>query len=128
MAELPFNKGTQVYKIFEILSDGNWHCGKHELPGTQPAKPIQFIRQNGYEVENSRIHCSVCGYPTVHRRLVSTSPTRVSIVRSALPESLKRRAKALYKNVEAITQREYQSAELEVDHRFPQYGGQVQKA
>jgi hypothetical protein len=37
-----------------------------------------------------------------------------------LPEALKRRVKTLYRNVEAITQRKHQPAELEVDHRFPQ--------
>ena len=51
MGDIPFNKGTQIYQTFQILSDGEWHCGKHELPGTQPANPIQIIRQNGYEVD-----------------------------------------------------------------------------
>ncbi len=120
MADIPFNEGTQIYQTFQILSDGEWHCGKHELPGTQPAKPIQIIRQNGYEVENGSFFCQTCGYKTVHRRLVSTIPTGDVIVRSTLPERLKRRVKRLYNNIEAVTQRKNQSAQLEVDHRFPQ--------
>jgi hypothetical protein len=120
MSDLPFNQGTQIYRIFQLLSDGDWHCGKHELPGTQPAKAIQIIRQNGYEIENKKTLCPVCGYKTVHRRLISITPSNRSVIRSSLPESLKRRIKAVFKCVEAVSQREYQPVELEVDHRFPQ--------
>lgn len=78
-------------------------------------------KANGYEIENKTIPCSICKDKTAHRRLVSTTPTNASFVRSALPESLKGRVKEVYKNnVEAITQRTYQPAELEVDHRFAQ--------
>ncbi|MCY7390517.1 MAG: hypothetical protein LH647_03155, partial [Leptolyngbyaceae cyanobacterium CAN_BIN12] len=120
MEELPFNEGTKIHRVFMLLADGGWHCGKHDLPGTQPAKAIQIIRQNGYEVENKTILCSVCDDKTVHRRLVSTEPSNQNIVRSALSNVLKKRVKAVYKNVEAITQRTHEAAELEVDHRFPQ--------
>ena len=120
MQDLPFREGTRIYEIFQILSDEQWHCGKHELPGTQPAKAIQIIRQNGYEIENQTVFCSVCGYRTVHRRLVSIQPTQAAFVRSQFPERLRRRIKRVYGNVEAVTQRTYQPAQLEVDHRFPQ--------
>ena len=120
MEDIPFNEGTQIYQIFQILSDGQWHCGKHELPGTQPAKPIQIIKQNGYEVEMDRFLCQTCGYKTVHRKLVSTTPTGDVVIRSALPGKLRRRVKELYNNTEAITQRTDHSEPLEIDHRFPQ--------
>lgn len=120
MAELPFSKGSKLRQTFQVLADCDWHCGKHELPGTQPAKAIQIIRQNGYEVENRTQHCSSCKERTVHRRLVSASPSLNSVARSILPEKLKRRVKALYKNIEAITQRADEPNQLEVDHRFPQ--------
>ena len=120
MEKSPFNEGTKIHRIFLLLADGGWHCGKHELPGTQPAKAIQIIRQNGYDVENKTIFCPNCDDKTVHRRLVSTEPQSKNIIRSALPEALKKRVKAVYKNVEAITKRTHQPAELEVDHRFPQ--------
>ncbi len=118
MGDIPFNEGTHLYKTFEILSDLKWHCGKHELPGTQPAKLIQNIRQKGYEV--GRFFCQTCGDKIEHRRLVSTTPTGDVVVRSALPERLKRRVKQLYNNTEAVTQRTDQSEPLEIDHRFPQ--------
>lgn len=120
MDGIPFKEGTKIFRVFQTLSDGDWHCGKCELPGTQPAKTIQTIRQNGYEIENETILCSICKDKTVHRRLVSTTPTNVSFVRSALPDSLKKRVKEVYKNVEAVTQQTLQPAQLEVDHRFAQ--------
>lgn len=89
MADLPFKEGTKIFLVFQTLSDGNWHCGKHELPGTQPAKAIQVIRQNGYEIENKTILCPSCNDKTVHRRLVSITPKNVSFVRSKLSEALK---------------------------------------
>ena len=52
MVKHPFKEGTKLAKNFMILSDGKWHCGKHELPGTQPAKAIQIIRQHGFQIEN----------------------------------------------------------------------------
>jgi hypothetical protein len=120
MDGIPFKEGTKIFRVFQTLADGDWHRGKCELPGTQPAKAIQIIRQNGYEIENETVLCSICKDKTVHRRLVSTTPTNVSFVRSALPESLKKRVKEVYKNVEAITQQTLQPARLEVDHRFAQ--------
>jgi len=118
--ELPFNEGTKLRRIFVILSDQQWHCGKHELPGTQPAKAIQIIRHNGFEVENKTMQCTVCGEKTVHRRLKSTEPTRSSIVRIPLPDKLRKRILQAFNNTEAITQRELLPTQLEVDHRFPQ--------
>ena len=117
---LPFKEGTKLYRVFIILSDQQWHCGKHELPGTQPAKAIQIIRQNGFEVENKTIYCSTCSDKTVHRRLISTEPANVSFVRLPIPEMLRKRILKLFNNTEAITLRELLPNQLEVDHRFPQ--------
>ena len=47
--DYPFKEGTKIHRIFTILLDQEWHCGKHELPGTQPAKAIQIIRQHGFD-------------------------------------------------------------------------------
>ncbi|MBA7472973.1 hypothetical protein ES707_08305 [subsurface metagenome] len=120
MVKHPFNEGTKLDQIFTILSDGEWHCGKHELPGTQPAKAIQIIRQHGFQIENSTLYCYVCEYKTVHRRLVSVEPVTPSFVRLQLPSGLRGRILAYYRNVEAITLRQMLPSQLEVDHRFPQ--------
>jgi len=120
MTKHPFRKGTKLARVFTILSDGEWHCGKHELPGTQPAKAIQVIRQHGFEIKNRTIYCATCKDKTVHRKLVATEPTTSSIVRQYFPAKLRKRILKHYDNVEAITQRKMVSNQLEVDHRFPQ--------
>jgi hypothetical protein len=120
MTTHPFNEGTKLAQVFTILSDGQWHCGKHELPGTQPAKAIQIIRQHGFEIENKTIYCATCKDKTVHRRLVSIEPTKQSFARQQFPEQLRKRILQHYNNIEAITLREMIPNELEVDHRFPQ--------
>ncbi len=116
----PFKPGTKQARLFEILSDLEWHCGKHELPGTQPAKAIQILRQHGYVVENQTQYCDTCSERTVHRKLLSTDTSNVSKIRMQFPEQLRRRVLRLYNNVEAITFRELRPEQLEVDHRFPQ--------
>lgn len=44
----PLNEGTKLAQIFTILSEGQWHCGKHEPLDTQPTKAIQIIRQQNW--------------------------------------------------------------------------------
>lgn len=120
MTKHPFNEGTKLAKIFTILSDGNWHWGKHELPGTQPAKVIQIIRQHGFQIKNETRYCSVCKDRTVHRRLLSTVPATPSFVRIQIPAKLRQRILKYYNYTEAITLRQMLPTQLEVDHRFPQ--------
>jgi hypothetical protein len=120
MAKHPFNEGTQLAQIFTLLSDGEWHCGKHELPGTQPAKPIQIIRQHGFDIINKTIYCNVCKNKTVHRKLTSTKPIKDSFVRIQISPKIRTRVLKLYNNKESITMREMVPNLLEVDHRFPQ--------
>ena len=118
--KIPFKKETKIYQTFVILSDLKWHCARHELPGTQPAKAIQIIRQNGFKIENKTIYCKQCKEKTVHRRMVSLEKERI-FTRSKLPEKLKKRIKEYYKNIDAVTLRsDFPSNMLEVDHRFPQ--------
>ena len=120
MTNHPFKEGTKLEKAFTIMSDGEWHCGKHELPGTQPAKAIQIIRQHGFEIKNKTIYCGVCKDKTVHRQLISTEPTKPSFVRQQFPAKLRKRILKHYDNIEAISLREMVPNQLEVDHRFPQ--------
>jgi len=120
MVKHPFNEGTKLAKVFTILADGDWHCGKHELPGTQPAKAIQIIRQHGFAVENKSIYCDVCGYKTVHRKLISIEPIKPSFIRQQAASGLRKRVLKHYRNIEALTLRKMYPRQLEVDHRFPQ--------
>jgi hypothetical protein len=120
MTKHPFNVGTKLAQIFTILSDGKWHCGKHGLPGTQPAKAIQIIRQHGFEIKNDTRHCPFCKDKTVHRRLISTEPVKPSFIRIQFPRKLRIRILKRYNNTEAITMRKMIPNLLEIDHRFPQ--------
>lgn len=120
MTKHPFREGTKLAQIFTILSDGKWHYGKHELPGTQPAKAIQIIRQHGFDIENSTRYCDKCKDKMVHRRLISTVPVEPSFIRLQLPSKLRQRILRHYDNIEAITLRKMIPNQLEVDHRFPQ--------
>lgn len=116
----PFNEGTKIWQIFSLLQDMNWHCGKHELPGTQPAKAVQIIRQHGYEIEKKTIFCEICKDKTVHRRLTSVEPVNLPYNRIALTKKLRERVLKLYNNTDSITLRQETPNLLEVDHRFPQ--------
>jgi len=120
MTKHPFTEGTKLAKVFSILFDSEWHCGRHELLGTQPAKAIQIIRQHGFEIENKTQLCKKCKEKTVHRRLISTVPAADSFIRLQIPIKLRKRVIELYGNKEIISQREMVSNLLEVDHRFPQ--------
>lgn len=116
----PFKDETKIYKTFTVLSDLKWHCSKHELPGTQPAKAIQIIGQHGFKTEKKTMYCEACKEKTVHRRLISLKLERNARVftRSELLEKLKKRIKEYYKNTDAITLRD--DLPVEVDHKFPQ--------
>lgn len=114
----PFKEKTKLFQTFSILSDLEWHCSKHELPGTQPAKAIQIIRQGGFKIENKTIFCEKCREKTVHRRLISIEAISDCITRSKFPEKLKKRIKEYYKNTDAVTLRS--DLAVEVDHKFPQ--------
>jgi hypothetical protein len=118
--EIPFKMGTKIYQTFLILSDKNWHCGKHELPGTQPAKAIQIIRNHGFNIENATMYCGVCKEKTFHRRLIELKPAKDSIARLSIPKTLRNRVMRLYDYTEAITLRKLSPEQLEIDHRFPQ--------
>ncbi len=121
--KIPFKESTKLYKTFIVLSDLDWHCSKHELPGTQPAKAIQIIRQHGFEIENKTVYCKQCKEKTVHRKLVSLEKKEDARIftRSKFPMKLKKRIKKYYRCIEAITLRsDFPPNMLEVDHKFPQ--------
>ena len=122
--KLPFKEKTKLYKTFSILSDLKWHCSKHELPGTQPAKAVQIIRQHGFKTEKKTAYCEKCKEKTVYRRLVSLEIEGARVfTRSKLPEKLKKRIKEYYKNADTVTLRS--DFAVEIDHKFPQvrWGG-----
>jgi ribosomal protein L37AE/L43A len=71
----PFRVGTQRYKVYERLSDKQWHCTKCDLEAAQAATfrdmkkvGISFdTDKNGNEYKE--IFCITCGVKRVHRKL-----------------------------------------------------------
>lgn len=127
MAKIPFTEWTQIFKIFEILSDLKRHCSECELPWSQPAKALQMIRQAWFEMEKNgsnyekRMDCPKCGRKTPHRRLISLNQVNQSVERtSTLSEKLKERIRKLYWYKDAFLWYEPTWRKIEVDHRIPQ--------
>lgn len=122
----PYNPDTQKYRIFEVLSDLKWHCSEHELPGSQPAKALQMIRQDGYEMEKVGSNWGMrkfyprCKRNTPHRRLVSTTSKNPTTLRSGIPAGLARRIRRFYQDRNAYPGYEPTGRTIEIDHRVPQ--------
>ncbi len=121
----PSRSDTNRGKVFEILSDCEWHCADCELPGSQVAKDIQQIRIEGFEFEGSpsfwgeNRHCENCERKTVHRRMKYPFPTDESVTRGDMPESFKTRVRKLYDHRDAFDGSS-PSTTIEVDHRIPE--------
>ncbi len=122
----PYNEGTQKHRIFEILSDLKWHCSECELPGSQPAKALQGIRQDGYSMEkvgshwSKRMLCKNCGRITHHRRLISTTPQHEPIKRATISRNLRNRIIKLFDGKDEILGYAPTGRAIEVDHRIPE--------
>lgn len=124
--ENPYKKDTQIAKIFEILKDLKWHCSECELPGSQPAKALQMIRQAGFQMERvganweKRIFCKKCKRKTPHRRLISIKREESDIRRGKFPEKLKQKIRKYYQNKDVLIGGSITGRTPEVDHRIPQ--------
>lgn len=124
--ENPYEEGTVKHQIFEVLKDLKWHCSQHEFPSSQPAKALQIMRQEGFQLEKEgsnwekRMFCPVCKKKTPHRRLISLERQNTDITRGSLPEKLKERIRKFYDNRDEITGSSVTGRTLEVDHRIPQ--------
>ena len=124
----PFKKDSIQYKDFETMSDCKWHCTKCELISAQAKTWQQWRDEKGIQLDKDEkgnwykwIACKICGKKTVHRKLRSTEIDVVGIkARKNIPDSIKRRAKEIYKNIDEYTLREEAANTLELDHRKPQ--------
>jgi len=124
----PFAKDSIQYRDFETMSDCKWHCTKCELVSGQAKTWQQWRDEKGIQLDKDEsgkwfkwIDCKTCGRKTVHRKLKSTEILSAGIkARKNIPNSIKRRAKELYKNIDEYTLREESANILELDHRMPQ--------
>ncbi|MDD5693237.1 MAG: hypothetical protein PHU86_02100 [Patescibacteria group bacterium] len=122
----PYSSSTQKSKIFEVLSDLEWHCSECELPGSQPAKALQGIRQDGFDLEKvgsnwaKNMYCENCKRNTPHRRLTSLERVAEPIKRIAFSNKLRKRILDLYNNMDEILGYEPTGRAIEIDHRVPE--------
>lgn len=122
----PYKRETQKFRIFEVLKDLKWHCSECELPGSQPAKALQGMRQDGFQLEKvgskweKRIFCKKCGRKTPHRKLKLLERKKEEIKRISLAPRLRKRIINYYKNKDAILGYSPTGRSIEVDHRIPE--------
>ena len=122
----PYKKETQKFRIFEVLKDLEWHCSECELPGSQPAKALQMMRQDGFQLEKigsnweKRMHCKRCKRITPHRKLKLLERDENEIKRISLPADIKKRIIEHYKNKDAILGYSPTGRSIEIDHRMPE--------
>lgn len=124
----PFKEGTMIAQYYEIYSDLEWHCEgcvKEQIGSTQTAAQNRDLRNRGYAFEKNgnkwevRKHCEICGKNTPHRKMLSKKPINSTSIRSGFSTSFTKRIKTVLGNIDAIDERHFKSAELEIDHRFP---------
>ena len=114
-------------KILRILQDCEWHCA-HELSvvSSQSAKPLQLLRQKGYQFEKigtqwtKHIYCRSCRRSTPHRKLLSVDPAESLPGRVQFSPALRRRVLHVLGERDAIFDATVASEPLEIDHRVPQ--------
>ncbi|HEX2915465.1 MAG TPA: hypothetical protein VH186_32195 [Chloroflexia bacterium] len=84
---LTFVEGTKIGDTFTLLSDLQWHCGRHEFPSSQPAALIRELRNLGYDIETGKnMECEgSCQGKGTHWRLKSLEPARP--IKMHLPSS-----------------------------------------
>ncbi|NQU82410.1 MAG: hypothetical protein HQ539_00475 [Parcubacteria group bacterium] len=122
----PYKEETQKFRIFEVLKDLKWHCSECELPGSQPAKALQMIRQDGFQLEKigsnweKRDFCKRCNRITPHRKLKLLERTEEEIRRVVLPTKIRKRIINYYKNKDAILGYSPTGRSIEIDHRVPE--------
>lgn len=72
-----FPPNSKIGKLYELLSDNQWHCATCEIQSSQPAALIRALKRLGYEVETSKkMICDKCDSRETHRRLVSNLPKK----------------------------------------------------
>jgi len=71
----PFREGSQRYRVYEKLTDNQWHCTKCDLDAAQAAT-FRDMKKIGVEFdtdekgnEYKELFCTTCGVGRVHRKL-----------------------------------------------------------
>jgi len=115
------------YKVFDLLSDGEWHCRSCE--GKQVASEqyaggggIQGLQRgtksrHGLVIETKKEHCLTCSKKTIWDRW--TGDLKSANAAASIPTALVNRILNVYQLTDAIENRKRAKHELVIDHRFP---------
>jgi hypothetical protein len=120
--------GSSQYKVFNLLSDQNWHCRNCEgkdVASNQYAGGggIQGLERGnrsgrpGLVIETKRELCQVCQKKTIWDRW--TGDTREANASANIPSKLVKRILEVYNYTDVIENRQRLPHELVIDHRFP---------
>lgn len=122
----PYPAGTAKHLAMETLKDLEWHCAKCELPGSQPAKMLQGLRQDGWQFERTGQNwtkvqfCETCGTKSVHRRLSTLTRLEASASRADIPSAVRERIRRYYDGKDELLGYAPTGRTVEIDHRTPQ--------
>jgi hypothetical protein len=121
-------EGSSQYKVFNLLSDCQWHCRSCE--GKQIASEqyaggggIQGLERGnrsgrpGLEIETKRDYCQACGKITTWDRW--TGDTKSANAAATIPSQLAKKIFKIYDYKDVIENRQRLPHELVIDHRFP---------
>lgn len=120
-------KTTLQYKVFELLSDQQWHCRNCEgnVVGSQQyagGGGIQGLQRGtnsrpGIEILTKNEYCEACEQKRKWDKW--TGSFKASSSASSMPKKLQQKIFDLYSKKDVIEQRERPTHELVIDHRFP---------
>lgn len=122
-----FRNNSTQRKVFDLLSDREWHCRKCEgskIGSGQYAGGggIQGLQRGtksrpGLIIETESQYCQSCNANQLHDRW--TGETQKANPSANIPPKLVRKILQVYSYTDVIEQRPRSAHELVIDHRFP---------
>ncbi|MFB2894516.1 restriction endonuclease [Aerosakkonemataceae cyanobacterium BLCC-F50] len=120
-------KDSTQYKVFNLLSDQQWHCrecegkkiGSGQYAGGGGIQGLQRGTRNrpGLAIETEKRYCENCQAMRIGDRW--TGEIKSANSAANIPASLVQKILEVYSYIDVIEQRQRQAHELVIDHRFP---------
>ncbi|MGA9380730.1 MAG: restriction endonuclease [Phormidium sp.] len=120
-------KDSTQYKVFNLLSDQQWHCrecegkkiGSGQYAGGGGIQGLQRGTRNrpGLAIETEKRYCENCQAIRIGDRW--TGEIKSANSAANIPASLVQKILEVYSYTDVIEQRQRQAHELIIDHRFP---------
>ncbi|MFB2936097.1 restriction endonuclease [Aerosakkonemataceae cyanobacterium BLCC-F154] len=120
-------KDSTQYKVFNLLSDQQWHCrecegkkiGSGQYAGGGGIQGLQRGTRNrpGLAIQTEKRYCENCQAIRIGDRW--TGEIKSANSAANIPASLVQKILEVYSYIDVIEQRQRQAHELVIDHRFP---------